>query len=132
MENPWGPYRSMIEESVDSCSDYATRLRRSLLHPSDLPKHGGLLRVCGASTTTAKEEAPCRRRILDVSPRYRSQCRPGTGVASEKCQPATGATVSTMNRSRTVGMGNQRGTRSKQTAFSNIHSVDKCSVDQGF
>ena len=32
-----------------------------------------------------------------VSPRNRSHCRPGTGAASEKCQPATGATVSIMN-----------------------------------
>ncbi len=42
---------------------------------------------------------------LEVSPRYRSHCRPGTGAASEKCQPATGATVSTMNRSRTTPRG---------------------------
>jgi hypothetical protein len=38
---------------------------------------------------------------FEVSPRYRSHCRPGTEAASEMCQPATGATVSTMNRSRT-------------------------------
>ena len=31
-----------------------------------------------------------------------------------------------------VGMGNQRGTRSKQTAFSKINSVDKSPAYQGF
>jgi hypothetical protein len=31
-----------------------------------------------------------------------------------------------------VRMGNQRGTRSKQTVFSNIHSVEKRIADQGF
>jgi hypothetical protein len=36
-----------------------------------------------------------------VSARYRGHCRPGTGAASRKCQPATGATVSSMNRVRT-------------------------------
>jgi hypothetical protein len=30
VQNPWGPYRSMIEESVDACSDYTRRLRRSV------------------------------------------------------------------------------------------------------
>ena len=31
----------------------------------------------------------------------RGHCRPGTDAASRKCQPATGATLSTMNRVRT-------------------------------
>ena len=35
MQNPWGPYRPMIEESVDSCADYAKRLRRSI--EGDIP-----------------------------------------------------------------------------------------------
>ena len=39
-----------------------------------------------------------------VSGRNRSHCRPGTGPASRKCQPATGATVSRMNRSCTEGI----------------------------
>jgi hypothetical protein len=37
-----------------------------------------------------------------VSPSYWSHCRPRTGAASENCRPVTGATVSTMNRSRTL------------------------------
>ena len=37
----------------------------------------------------------------EVSSRYRSQCRPGTGTASGKCQAGTGATVSSMNRNFT-------------------------------
>ena len=37
-----------------------------------------------------------------VSCRYRSQCRPGTGAASEKCQVGTGAAVSSMYRDRTT------------------------------
>ena len=36
-----------------------------------------------------------------VSTRYRSHCRPPTGTASKNCQPATGATVSIMNRTFT-------------------------------
>lgn len=35
MANPWGPYRPMIEESVDTCADYARRLRRSI--EGDIP-----------------------------------------------------------------------------------------------
>lgn len=33
-------------------------------------------------------------RTLGVSPKNRSHCRPGIGAASEKCRPATGATMS--------------------------------------
>jgi len=36
-----------------------------------------------------------------VSARNRGHCRPGTGAASRNCQPATGATMSSMNRVRT-------------------------------
>jgi hypothetical protein len=36
-----------------------------------------------------------------VSGRNRGHRHPGTGAASQKCQPATGATVSSMNRVRT-------------------------------
>jgi hypothetical protein len=37
-----------------------------------------------------------------VSARNRGHCRPGTGAASRNCQPAAGATVSSMNRVRTT------------------------------
>ena len=39
-----------------------------------------------------------------MSATNRGQCRPSTGAASEKCHPATGATVSSMNRVRTHWM----------------------------
>jgi hypothetical protein len=64
----------------------------------------GLLRVCGRELSTAKEVAGRAWRTLvrrEVSCRYRSQCRPGTGAASGKCQTGTGATVSSMNRNFT-------------------------------
>ena len=38
----------------------------------------------------------------EVSPTYRSHCRPGTGTASTKWNPPTGATMSSINRSRTA------------------------------
>jgi len=38
---------------------------------------------------------------LDVSPRNRGHCRPGTGAASRNGQTTTGATLSIMNRVRT-------------------------------
>ena len=41
----------------------------------------------------------------EVSSRYRSQCRPGTGTASGKCQAGTGATPSSMNRNFTPASG---------------------------
>jgi hypothetical protein len=41
---------------------------------------------------------PLRR---GLSSSYRSQCRPGTGAASGKCQPGAGATVESMNRTFT-------------------------------
>ena len=41
----------------------------------------------------------------EVSPTYRSQCRPGTGAASTKWNPPTGATMSSINRSRTRALG---------------------------
>ena len=37
----------------------------------------------------------------EVSPTYRSHCRPGTGTASTKWNPPTGATMSSINRSCT-------------------------------
>lgn len=36
-----------------------------------------------------------------VSSKHRSQCRPGTGAASQKCHPGAGAKVESMNRDRT-------------------------------
>jgi hypothetical protein len=50
------------------------------------------------STPTAKKAATASRWTLQVSARNRGHCHPGTGAASPKCQPATGATMSTMNR----------------------------------
>ena len=38
----------------------------------------------------------------EVSPTYRSHRRPGTGAASTKCHPPTGATMSIMNRDSTT------------------------------
>jgi hypothetical protein len=60
-----------------------------------------------ASSGSASAKHPQRRRRPrdeggpSVSPSTRSHCRPGTGTASENCQPATGVTVSTMNRTLT-------------------------------
>ena len=45
-----------------------------------------------------------------MSSRYRSHCRPATGTASPRWRPATGATVTTMNRSRTDFLGHVEGT----------------------
>src|SRR5262249_55246055 len=68
------------------------------------PTWNGLLRTCRREQPTAKKEAPAEWWTLTpskLSPRYRGQCRPGTGVASPNCQAGTGATVSSMNRVRT-------------------------------
>lgn len=50
----------------------------------------------------SEEESTGQLVDTDVSPTYRGHCRPGTGAASPKCHPATGATLSTMNRDSTV------------------------------
>ncbi len=44
-----------------------------------------------------------------MSGRYRGQCHPGTGAASRKCLPATGATVSSMDRDFTGSEGYRMG-----------------------
>ncbi len=59
-------------------------------------------RVIGSSTRHCSSARINREGWnLEVSPTYRSHCRPGTGATSIKWKPPTGATVSIMNRSRT-------------------------------
>ena len=73
----------------------------ALLHQVQLHQHdSGLLRDCGHNTHI-EEGDHHRNADPRVSGTYRGHCRPGTGAASRNCQPATEATVSTMNRVRT-------------------------------
>jgi hypothetical protein len=57
-------------------------------------------RVAASCATTSRWWTLSSTHMSDGN---RSQCRPGTGTASAKCQPTTGATTSSMNRCRTDG-----------------------------
>jgi transposase len=94
MENDVGHRRPVVE-------DLQHRLI-ALLHQVQLHQHTAA--SSGSAGASAHSEEGGHRRGADprVSASYRGQCRPGTGAASQNCQAAPGATVSTMNRVRTT------------------------------
>ena len=72
----------------------------ALLHQVQLHQHdSGVLRIYGRDTHS--EEGGHRNTDPPVSPTYQGHSRPETGAASPNRQPATGATMSTINRVRT-------------------------------
>ncbi|MBD0324343.1 MAG: site-specific integrase [Aldersonia sp.] len=79
-------------------SDPVQYVRRPTVHRNE--DHGMERGELGRFPFTAERIDP-----TCSEPPCRGHCRPGTGAASPKCQPATGATLSTMNRVRTIAAG---------------------------
>ena len=75
----------------------------TLLHQVQLHEHRRPPPDLRARTTHSEEGDAPKVVDLRLSARNRGHCRPGTGAASRECQPATGATMSSMNRVRTTG-----------------------------
>src|SRR5262249_2816065 len=67
-----------------------------------------------------------------VSARNRGHRRPGTGAGSRNCQPGTGATMSSMNRSRTKPACCQRWASDAQLAPGERRALPKEGSHQRF